>query len=137
MDASEPASKPERLYVNWHELAEMAGDGVQIGGHTINHPRLPRESAAVAEAEIVGCRAALRQAVAQKVSAFAFPGGFYDRRELDLLARAGYRVAVTVEKGVNYADTDPLRLKRIALSWDEPHHLAFKLAFADWLFPSA
>ena len=125
-----------RLYINWKELNEMVAEGVQIGGHTIRHPRLPREPIAVAESEIASCRMLLEETVGKPVSSFAFPGGFYDTRELNLLRQAGYRTAVTVEKGVNYPETDPFRLRRISLSWDEPHHLAFKLAFGDWLFPS-
>jgi peptidoglycan/xylan/chitin deacetylase (PgdA/CDA1 family) len=127
----------ERLYMNWNELATIADEGVEIGGHTINHPRLPREELAVAATEIGGCRDTLQNSLQRQVTSFAFPGGFYETRELNLVREAGYRVAVTVEKGVNYPDTDPLRLRRIALSWDEPHHLAFKLAFADWLFAPA
>lgn len=126
----------DRLYINWKELAEMVAEGVAIGGHTVRHPRLPREPVAVAESEIADCRTLLEQATGKPVSSFAFPGGYYDTRELKLLREAGYSLAVTVEKGVNYPETDPLQLRRISLSWDEPHHLAFKLAFADWLFRS-
>jgi peptidoglycan/xylan/chitin deacetylase (PgdA/CDA1 family) len=86
--------------------------------------------------EIAACRTRLERATGKPVASFAFPGGFYDTRELEIIRRAGYSLAVTVEKGVNYAEADPLRLRRISMSWDEPHHLAFKLAFADWLFRS-
>lgn len=123
-----------RLYINRKELAELVAEGVEIGGHTIRHPRLPREPVAVAESEIAGGRTLLEEAIRKPVSSFAFPGGFYNTRELNLVRDAGYSRAVTVEKGVNYSETDPFRLRRISLSWDEPHHLAFKLAFADWLF---
>jgi peptidoglycan/xylan/chitin deacetylase (PgdA/CDA1 family) len=135
--AASDSAAADRLYMNWNELAEIAGEGVEIGGHTINHPRLPREAPSVAKAEIGGCRDVLQATLRRPVNSFAFPGGFYDTRELELLRDAGYRIAVTVEKGVNYPETDPLRLRRLALSWDEPHHLAFKLAFADWLFVPA
>jgi peptidoglycan/xylan/chitin deacetylase (PgdA/CDA1 family) len=124
----------DRLYMNWNELGELVAEGVAIGGHTIRHPRLPCEPVAVAESEITRCRTLLEDTTGKPVDSFAFPGGFHDTRELQLLRQAGYRIAVTVEKGVNYPETDPLRLRRISLSWDEPHHLAFKLAFADWLF---
>jgi peptidoglycan/xylan/chitin deacetylase (PgdA/CDA1 family) len=125
----------DRLYIDWEELRDLAREGVEIGGHTVRHPRLPCETAVVAEAEITTCRKLLWEKLQKPINCFAMPGGFYDDRDLALIARAGYRLAVTVEKGVNYRDTNPYRLRRISLSWDEPHHLAFKLAFADWLFP--
>ena len=129
-------AEPDRLYLNWDELRSMAREGVRIGGHTVRHPRLPAEPASVAFDEITACRAALQERLDEPVTCFAMPGGFYGPREVQMLARAGYRLAVTVEKGVNYPDADPYRLRRISLSWDQPHHLALKLALGDWLFKS-
>jgi peptidoglycan/xylan/chitin deacetylase (PgdA/CDA1 family) len=130
------AIEPDRLYLNWDELRAMTREGVRIGGHTMRHPRLPSEPASVAVEEITACRTALEQKLQEPITCFAMPGGFYGSREVQILARAGYHLAVTVEKGVNYPDTDPFRLRRISLSWDQPHHLALKLALGDWLFAS-
>jgi peptidoglycan/xylan/chitin deacetylase (PgdA/CDA1 family) len=123
-----------RLYVNWSELAELVQHGVEIGGHTVSHPRLPLEDDASVERELHECRAALRERTGQPVTCFAYPGGFFGERECQLLAAAGYTTAVTVEKGINHADTPPFQLRRIGLSWDDAHHLAFKLVFARWLY---
>ena len=76
----------------------------------------------------------LEDRLGQAVTSFAYPGGFHGDREVELVKQAGYRVAVTVEKGANFPDANPYRLRRIAVSWDRPHHLAFKLAFCEWIF---
>ena len=123
-----------RVYMTWAELHEQAREGVQVGGHTVHHPSLPFERADVARQEIQECRVHLESKLGRAVTCFAYPGGFHGDREVQFVREAGYRVAVTVEKGVNGRDADPYRLRRIAVSWDHPHHLAFKLAFCEWLF---
>lgn len=128
------ADREGRVYATWGELQEQARAGVQIGGHTVHHPSLPFERAEVARKEIQECRVSLGSRIGQAVTCFAYPGGFHGDREVAFVREAGYRVAVTVEKGVNGRDADPYRLRRIAVSWDRPHHLALKLAFCEWLF---
>ena len=133
---SASASEEDRLYINWDEVRTLAREGVHIGGLTVHHPKLSLESTDVASAEIAESRRVLEGQIGQPVTCFAMPGGFSDHRTGELLAQAGYQLAVTVEKGANYPDTNRYSLRRICLSWDQAHHLAFKLAFADWLFGS-
>lgn len=124
----------QRLYMNWCELSELANEGVEIGGHTIRHARLPVEDLATVTRETSGCRTILSERVGQSIGCFAYPGGFHSPREIAALQRAGYTAAVTVTKGINDPLTDRFALRRIAVSWDGPHHLALKLLLGRWLF---
>ena len=122
------------LYANWTELRRMSDGGISIGGHTVQHPCLPAEPRAVARLEITTCRQILEHRLGQPVTTFSYPGGYYDTPVRDMVQEAGYRVAVTVERGVNHADDDPMLLKRLPLSWEAPRHLALKLAVYDLIY---
>ena len=130
----EPPKGDPRLYVNWDELHRMADGHITIGGHTVKHPCLPAEPPDTAQHEITSCRHVLEQRLGRPVTTFAYPGGYYNMPVRDMVERAGYRVAVTVERGVNHAGDDPLRLKRLPLSWEAPRHLALKLAIFDFIY---
>jgi len=132
-DGRMPTGNPH-LYVDWDKLQRMADGGFSIGGHTVCHPCLPAESPDAAQHEITSCRRVLEQRLQRPVTTFAYPGGYYDQGVRDMVERAGYRVAVTVERGVNHAGDDPLLLKRLPLSWEAPRHLALKLAIFDWFY---
>ena len=127
------ANGPERLYAGWHELRAVAAAGFEIGGHTLDHVVLPREEPPVAESQIVGCRAALERECRRPIRSFAYPNGRHDATVRALVAAAGFRVAVTVEHGVNYTDTDPHQLRRMPISCERPFELALKLAFYGWV----
>ena len=47
------------------------------------------------------------------VTSFCYPNGAYDRTVRDAVARAGYRLAVTSDDGLNDATIDPLAIRRI------------------------
>ena len=49
------------------------------------------------------------------INAFAYPNGDYGEREVAAVKEAGYACALTVDAGLNDADTDLFRLKRIGV----------------------
>ncbi len=48
---------------------------------------------------------------------FAYPFGLFNDRNVNLLKRAGFKLAFTTETGKNTKETDPLRLKRDAIPY--------------------
>ena len=130
---SRPPDEPG-VYVDWDELKQMSEGGVTIGGHTVHHVCLTAEQPEVARHEIGACRQILEDRLGQPVRTFSYPGGYYSQAVRDMVERAGYRVAVTVERGVNHAGDDPMLLKRLPLSWEAPRHLALKLAIYDLIY---
>ena len=61
-------------YMTWSQLHDLAADGNEIGGHTVDHVSLASVSAAVAQHEVCDDRAAL-QAQGFQVTDFAYPYG--------------------------------------------------------------
>lgn len=121
------------LYASWDELRAVAEAGFEIGGHTLDHVVLPREEPEVANIQISGSRKALEQLLRRPVRSFAYPNGRHDATVRALTAAAGFRLAITVQHGVNYADTDRYELRRMPIGCERPFHLALKLAFYGWI----
>jgi peptidoglycan/xylan/chitin deacetylase (PgdA/CDA1 family) len=133
LNAGPAEADRSKLYASWDELRAVADAGFEIGGHTLDHVVLPQESPVDAELQIAGSRKALEQMLRRPVRSFAYPNGRHDATVRALTAAAGFRLALTVEHGVNYTETDPLGLRRMPIGRERPFELALKLAFYGWV----
>lgn len=86
---------------------------VDIGAHTENHLWLPDQPRHTQAAEINGSKARLEALVGKTISAFSYPYGAHDDACIELVRRAGFRLAVTAERRPVIPGDDPLRLPRI------------------------
>ena len=95
------------------DLLALAAAGHAIGCHTHTHPDLTRLSPEELEAEVIGSKQRLEQALGQRVTAFSYPDGARSPRVASFVRQAGFDVAFTVDLGgVNRGD-DPYQLKRV------------------------
>jgi len=66
--------------LDWKDIKEMAGQGVEFGSHTMNHPNLSQISSVEAEHEIAQSQKTIQAAIGQDVQFFAYPyGGIHIR----------------------------------------------------------
>ncbi|MEZ5100678.1 MAG: polysaccharide deacetylase family protein [Thermoleophilia bacterium] len=93
-------------------LAEAVAAGHAIGAHSLTHPDLTRLAPAAAEREIAGSRAALEDALAVPVEAFAYPRGRHDARVCELVGRC-FRCGCSDRLGLAGAGSDLLALPRV------------------------
>jgi peptidoglycan/xylan/chitin deacetylase (PgdA/CDA1 family) len=93
-------------------LRELADDGMAIGSHTRSHRYLPMLSPPEAARELDDSRRELEDAIGRPVLSLSYPMGGWNRTIRNLAGRAGYRTAVTMERGRNVAGSDPLALRR-------------------------
>lgn len=99
--------------MTWEDVVELERQGtLRFEAHTLTHPRLTTLSAEAARKEIAGSKEALERGLGRPVEAFCYPGGVFGRRERDLAAEAGFRVAVSSDAGHNPAGADPFALRR-------------------------
>ncbi len=99
--------------LDWDAVQTLDRHGtLRFEAHTVSHPNLMAVDEAAAWAEIRDSRAELESRLGRPVSAFAYPAGLYGDRERRLVARAGYRAAVSCEPGVNLPGTDRFALRR-------------------------
>lgn len=111
------------LNLTWRFLPDIGGAaavrrlaraGWQIDSHSLSHPDLTQLSAAQLRRELTGSRARLRRAFgARAANFFAYPSGRYDARVKRAVRAAGYRAAMTVERGFANPTADPYALARV------------------------
>lgn len=90
--------KPNNLTSD--QLQEIAKSGlVEIGSHTINHLALAEVSESKAMEEIYTSKIALEQRLGVPVTVFAYPYGSFNLTDIQLVRKAGYRMAVSTIPG--------------------------------------
>ncbi|MCW6511340.1 polysaccharide deacetylase family protein [Lichenifustis flavocetrariae] len=116
-------------------LQSLPANGVQIGSHTLTHPRLTEIDDRARDHELVVARAQLETALAGPVTAFAYPEGDVDAAVERAVTAAGYDLAFTTVPGMNTRATRRTALRRTEVSAsDGPLVFRLKLAGAlDWL----
>lgn len=106
--------------ISWEMLESFRGDPcVEIGAHTVSHPRMSELSAESALAELVEGRARLESRLGLEVRHFAFPygrPGDCDERDFGLAQQAGYVSASTTRRGIVKPGQDKFSLPRNTLN---------------------
>jgi peptidoglycan/xylan/chitin deacetylase (PgdA/CDA1 family) len=120
---------PDDLMMSSAQVKALADAGMEIGGHTVNHPILARSSADAAEMEISAGKARLEQITGRAVRLFAYPNGRpgrdYAAEHVEQAKRAGFEAAVSTAWGVATLGCDTYQLPRFT-PWDRSE-LAFGL----------
>ena len=109
------------LMMTTSQIKALHGAGMDIGGHTRNHPILARLDDRQARAEIADDKAALEAIIGQPISLFAYPNGKperdYRRVHVDMVKAAGYEAAMSTSVGAAQAGADLFQLPRFT-PWD-------------------
>lgn len=101
------------------DLSELAGWAhVEVGAHTVNHPRLDELKLAEARAEVTSSRVYLQDLLGVEVLSFAYPYGAYDRRVRGIVEEAGFGSAVAVKNALSHRADDPLAIARWTVRGD-------------------
>ena len=102
--------------ITWEMLETLAKDPlIEIGAHTINHPRISSLTQKDALAELEGSRLRLNQRLGLNVQHFAFPYGRSadcGSRDFALARQAGFLSAATTRKGLLRGGQDRFSLPR-------------------------
>lgn len=88
-----------RTHVSWEQLREMVGSPlVTIAAHSVTHPPdltvLPNDKL---ETEIVQSKSILETKLGIPIRYFTYPTGKYDARVAELVNKAGYQAALTMD----------------------------------------
>ncbi len=102
-------------------LREMSEADMTIGAHTVSHAFLPNLGEDEASEELVRGKEILEEALGSKVEHLAYPGSSgvdanFNDKVKRLTAKAGYRSAVTTERGAVSGGADALGLPRKFIS---------------------
>jgi poly-beta-1,6-N-acetyl-D-glucosamine N-deacetylase len=121
----------ERQALSDSELEELKAS-IDFQSHTVFHPILPQCRTDRAEAEILNSKQDLETRLAADIYALAYPNGSYADRDIELVQRAGYKCALTLDRGFNSDKTPLFKLRRICLPDEADRHELLVKASGLW-----
>jgi peptidoglycan/xylan/chitin deacetylase (PgdA/CDA1 family) len=118
--SSEPRSTHRQLSID--ELRQLADGGiVDVGAHTVRHPRLAALSLPDQRAEIAASKTALEGILGRAISSFSYPFGWrhYTAETAAIVRQIGFDVACSTFTTAVSLRSDPLELPRLTVQdWD-------------------
>lgn len=110
-------------YMNIQDIQDLNKQGFDIESHTWSHPSLVKHQGETFEhyedrtaVELRQSKSWLEQNLGKKVNYFAYPFGVYDDFTVRAVMDAGYKLAFTINKGVNFkSGQSDLLLKRFMI----------------------
>lgn len=107
---------PTGLMMNESQVAHMFKQGMEIGGHTVNHPILCELDSKSAKHEINQCKSDLESIINEKISLFAYPNGKpnidYNFEHTKIVKNAGFTSACSTTWGTSNQNTDLYQIPR-------------------------
>lgn len=86
---------PELKILTQNRITELYGLGVEIGAHTMDHPKLTQISLDEAAKQIKDSKDHLEHIIGDRVNSFAYPHGDYDNLLIELVKKAGFTSGMT------------------------------------------
>lgn len=109
-------AQPVNQMAGWSELRDMAARGMEIGSHTVSHPRLAEISQEKARYQIKESKLALEKGLGQPVRYFSYPHGSFNAALKKVVEESGYEAATSTLFGLDYPGDDVYALKRICVT---------------------
>ena len=106
-----PAAEIDKT-VSEQEIAQMERAGVRFGSHTHSHEILTSVTLDTARKEVEGSDSAIQLMLDRPCEAFSYPNGSWSAATRDVVANAGFKLAVTVERRAWTVDNDLLAIPR-------------------------
>ena len=107
----------ERL-MDVDQILKAHAGGTEFGSHTSDHADLNAVDPDEAWKQIVDSKLKLEQTLALPIETFCYPYGRKNPEVEKMVAKAGYRLACSTEKGINTDSTDRFALRRINVRRD-------------------
>lgn len=114
--------EPTHLMMTSQQVRLMHQAGMEIGGHTVNHPILTCIDKTTARREIFENKEYLESLIGEPLRSFAYPNGKpgkdYGPEHVQMVKEAGYKCAVSTAWGRVNKNSDPYQLPRFT-PWDK------------------
>jgi peptidoglycan/xylan/chitin deacetylase (PgdA/CDA1 family) len=103
-------------FLTWDQVREMEKYNFLAGAHTRHHVYLPKASVAEAQDEIAGSKKIIEDHLGHPIYYFAYPSGGFTEDVKGLVYKAGFKAAVTTNRGKDRYNMDLYELKRIHMN---------------------
>lgn len=108
----------ESVFLDWDQVRVMRDKGVTFGSHTMRHTILSVNSLDFMKAELVGSKKKIKEEIGINPEFFAYPNGMYNATAIAAVWEAGFKAALTTDRGFVNSSSDQLALPRVPLSND-------------------
>lgn len=119
--AAKSQDLPNGMMLSSEQLKTLHQSGMEIGGHTINHPILAKLDEQSAKREISENKEFLESLLGESLKFFAYPNGKpgadYLQHQIAWVKEAGFLAAVSTQWGVVHSAVDMFQLPRFT-PWD-------------------
>jgi peptidoglycan/xylan/chitin deacetylase (PgdA/CDA1 family) len=113
---------PDDLMMTSDQLMQLHRSGMEIGGHTVNHPILAKLDEQTVKREITENKEFLENLLGSELKCFAYPNGKpetdYRKQQTAWVEQSGYIAAVSTRWGVATASDNTMELPRFT-PWDK------------------
>jgi peptidoglycan/xylan/chitin deacetylase (PgdA/CDA1 family) len=103
-------------FLTWDEIKEMEKYNILAGAHTRHHAYLPRSTPTEAQDEIAGSKKIIEDNLGHSIDYFCYPTGGFTEDIKGLVKQAGYKAAVTTNRGKGRFNLDLYQLKRVHMN---------------------
>lgn len=115
------ADLPRQLMLTTEQLKSLSEQGMEIGGHSVNHPILKNLAITDWQHEILACKIRLEEILGKPVRYFAYPNGKlnddYELQHSGFVEECGYEAALSTDWGCVSTASDGFQLPRFT-PWD-------------------
>ena len=102
--------------LNWEQVIEMSKYGIDFESHTRHHAYLPSQPKEEMKDEIIGSKRVIEEHLGKSVDFLAYPCGGFNEQVKAITALAGYKAALTTNRGVDRYNVDVYELDRIHIN---------------------
>ncbi len=116
MSARSERELATRLYLSWDDIEKLKQAGMELGGHTLSHPKLTRLAKTDVEEEVIQSHKVLREKLHIPIIKFSYPFGFqgsFNDQCRQVLHQAGVEVACALVGESGRPGQDPFALGRL------------------------
>lgn len=116
----------EPNYCTKDMIIEMYKSGIDIGSHTVSHPRLSLLKKEDIYYEVQKSREVLEDLLSVEINSFCYPYGDYNTMTIEAIKKSGYKIGITTEPGrVDLDNCNNLLLNRVAAEYTD-NHISFE-----------
>lgn len=114
--------------LSWNEIKKMDKNGIDFGGHTVNHPILTNIPIDEAKWEIRESKNRIEEVLGYPVTTFSYPNGDFNNDISSLVKNSGFNCSVSVNPGVvNNSVNELYQINRIDGALKDFHALKLNL----------
>jgi peptidoglycan/xylan/chitin deacetylase (PgdA/CDA1 family) len=101
--------------LDWDQVRDLAGAGVEIGGHSHTHPQLDQLADDALWFELLRCREIVADELGTRPVSFAYPYGYSSRRVRRTVRQAGFGQSLAVGNALAHRRQGPYALQRVTV----------------------